>query len=162
MPNRTVQPLETWGARMPLLMKMENQRQVQDIHLTCTYEGVRTGGGREEAFIRLTGMVKGRGTRANTVYGKASGHALFDVAKGFLTQVKVTISSELEIEEAGMRVLLSDENLVTRTEGNSLGIAAATTNQPASPPVTGPRPITGPSRGPFPRPPLMPRPKIIR
>ncbi len=35
--------------------------KLQDIFVTCTYEGVRSLPGRTEAYIGLSGVVKGRG-----------------------------------------------------------------------------------------------------
>jgi predicted Zn finger-like uncharacterized protein len=145
LPNRMVQPLETWPARMPMLVLARGKRQVQDIFVTCTYEGVRSVDGRTEAYIGLSGVVKGRGPRAALILGKARGHAHFDVDKGFLTLVTLTVSSELENEESGVRILVNDESTVRRQEGNGLGIQAATRNQPGGAPTP-------------PRPPRPPRP----
>jgi hypothetical protein len=89
--------------------------------------------------------------RASVVLGKARGHAHFDVDKGFLTLVSLTVSSEVEDEESGVRVLVSDESTVCRSEDNQLGIPAATMNQP-------PGGMPMPSRPPFLRPPLLRRP----
>jgi S1-C subfamily serine protease len=134
LPNRTVQPLETWQAQIPMLVLIRGKRQVQDIFVTCTYEGVRSESSRREAYIGLSGAVKGRGPRADLVLGKARGHALFDVEKGFLTLVTLTVRSELENEEAGVRILVSDESTIRRSESNRLGIRAATRNQPGAAP----------------------------
>lgn len=140
LPNRTVQPLESWPARMPMLVLLRGKRQIQDIHLTCNFEGVRSVAGHSEAYIGLSGVVKGRGPRAALVLGKATGHAHFDVEKGFLTLVTLTVHSELENEEAGVRILVNDESTIRREEGNRLGIAAATRNQPGGAPGPRPRP----------------------
>jgi hypothetical protein len=113
-----------------MLVRARGKRQIQDIHVTCTYEGLRTTAGRPEAYIGLSGVVKGRGQRASLVLGKAQGHALVDTEKGFLTFVTLTVRSELELEESGVRILVDDESTVRRSEGNTLGIRAATKNQP--------------------------------
>jgi hypothetical protein len=113
-----------------MLVLARGKRSVQDIFVTCTYEGVRTSAGRREAYIGLTGVVKGRGPRASLVLGKARGHALLDVEKGFLTLVSLTVRTELENEESGVRILVEDESTIHRNEGNLLGIRAATRNQP--------------------------------
>jgi len=130
--NRTVQPRESWPTQVPMLVLLDGKRQVQDIHLTCTYEGVRSLAGQTEGFISLVGVVKGRGPRADAVLGKVRGHALVDVDKGFWTLVKVTTDSEIEVEDKGVRVLVSDESTVIRADGNSLGIVAAKTNGPGA------------------------------
>lgn len=149
LPNRMVQPLESWPARMPMLVLARGKRQVQDIFVTCTYEGVRSVDGRTEAYIGLSGVVKARGPRAALILGKARGHAHFDVDKGFLTLVTLTVSSELENEESGVRILVNDESTVRRQEGNGLGIQAAKQNQPGGVPTPPrpPRPIPRPMPG---------------
>jgi S1-C subfamily serine protease len=129
VPNREIQPAESWPARVPMLIRAEGKPRIQDLHLTCTYEGVRSADGRNEAFISLTGVAKSRG-RGAEVLGKVTGQARLDVDKGYLTRVKLTVNSEMEVEDRGLRILVSDESVVTRSEGNSLGIARATTNQP--------------------------------
>lgn len=131
LPNRMVNPQESWQTRMPMFVLARGKRQVHDIFVTCTYEGVHataTGGG--EAHIAISGVVKGRGARAVPL-GKARGEARFDVEKGFLTLVHVTVSTEVENEESGVRVLVKDQSIVRRQEGNVLGIMPATRNQPA-------------------------------
>ncbi|HZV04252.1 MAG TPA: trypsin-like peptidase domain-containing protein [Gemmataceae bacterium] len=141
LPNRTVQPMETWPAQMPMFVLARGKRQLQDIFVTCTYEGVHTTPGGSEAHIALSGVVKGRGPRAGIALGKARGQAHFDVEKGFLTLVHLTVSSEVEIGESGVRVLVNDQSIVRRSEGNQLGIAAATRNQPGLPAKRPPSPM---------------------
>lgn len=150
LPNRMVQPLETWPARMPMFVLARGKRQLQDIFVTCTYEGVHATPSGLEAHIALTGVVKGRERSAQTL-GKASGHARFDVEKGFLTLVHLTVKSEVENEDDGVRILVNDQSIVRRREGNQLGIAAATRDQPGGsvPPTQRP-----PARPPIRRPPI--------
>ncbi|HWG43401.1 MAG TPA: trypsin-like peptidase domain-containing protein [Gemmataceae bacterium] len=137
LPNRMVQPLETWPARIPIFVVAHGKARLLDIFATCTYEGIRSVAGHNEAYIRLTGEVKGRGARASTVLGKAHGHAQFDIEKGFLTFAQLTVNSELESEESGLRILVNDDSIIQRSEGNLFGIRAATRNQPGGAP--GPR-----------------------
>jgi hypothetical protein len=160
LPNRTVKPLESWPARMPLFVLANGKRRLQDIFVTCVYEGVHAEAGREEAYIALSGVVKGRGQQAAVVLGKAHGHAHFDVEKGFFTLVQLTVRSELEIEESSMRILVEDESVVRRDEGNQLGIKAAVQNQPSGGAAaqTGPKPPpVGPKLPARPRPPVRPK-----
>jgi S1-C subfamily serine protease len=131
-PNRAVRPLESWPARVPMLVRVEGKRQIHDLHLTCTYEGVRTASGRPEALLALSGVVKGRGPGADDVLGLVKGQALVDVDGGFLSRVQVRVDSEVEIEEKGLRALVSQESVLSCSEGNSLGIKAATKNQPGA------------------------------
>ena len=160
LPNRTLQPLETWTAQIPMLVNLRGKRQVQDIHVTCTYEGVQSVSGRNEAFILLAGEVKSRASRtiirtprgvqttttAGQTLGKARGEARFDVDRGFLTYVKLTVISEVDSDDSGLRVLVNGETSITRRDGNLLGIKAATQNQPGVTPPPVPRPPLPPKR----------------
>ncbi len=130
LPSRMLNPQETWTARMPMFVLARGKRQIQDIHVTCTYEGLHASNDGTEAHITLSGVVKGRGPRAGGALGKASGKARFHVEKGYFTLVHLTVSSEVEVEESGVRVMVNDHSIVKRREGNQLGIAAATRNQP--------------------------------
>ncbi|MHB1426130.1 MAG: S1C family serine protease [Gemmataceae bacterium] len=133
LPNRMAQPQESWQARMPMFVLSRGKRSIQDIFVTCTYEGVHAGDNGEEAHITLSGVVKGRGNRGAAPLGQARGQARFDVEKGFFSLVHLIVSSEVENEESGVRVLVNDHSIVRRGEGNQLGIAAATSNQPGLP-----------------------------
>lgn len=141
LPNRMVQPLENWPAQMPMFVLARGKRQLMDISVTCTYEGVHTTEGGSEAHIALSGVVKGRDPRASRPLGKARGQARFDVEKGLLTLVHLTVSTEVEVGESGVRVLVNDQSIVRRSEGNQLGIAAATRNQPGLPVKKAPTPV---------------------
>jgi S1-C subfamily serine protease len=121
-PNRMVSAGDRWPARVPMLTLVEGKREVQWLHLVCTYEGTRTAAGRSEAFVRLDGVVRGRGALANTNLGKVSGHALFDVEKGFISKVKVTITTEVDSGGAGLRLVVTDDSIVERVEGDTRGI----------------------------------------
>jgi S1-C subfamily serine protease len=162
LPNRMMQPLEAWQTRMPMLVTLRGKRQVQDVHVTCTYEGVRTVDGHNEAFILLVGEVKSRSqtvitrtptgnrttTTAGQTLGKAKGEARFDIERGYLTYVNLSVISEVESEESGLRVLVNNQSTVTRREGNQYGLKAATQNQPggvAPPPIVRP-PVRPPIR----------------
>jgi S1-C subfamily serine protease len=122
VPNRAVQPQETWPTRMPMYVFRNGKLTVQDIFLDCTFEGVATEKGRSEACISLKGRVKGRGPLNNVELGKVSGHAHVDIDAGYVTRVKLTTITELENEDKGARILVHDVSSVERTEGNSLGL----------------------------------------
>jgi predicted Zn finger-like uncharacterized protein len=164
VPNRSLQPLETWPARLPMFVvvqeKGKDKRAIQDMVVTCTYEGVRSTLGRKEAFVSLTGVVKGRGARANLDLGKVKGSALFDVDLGYLTQVNMTVNTEVEVEDSDVRILVTQESTVNRTNGNSLGMIAATQFQPQAP-AAGAAPqnrgAMPPNQTPRPRPPIRGR-----
>jgi S1-C subfamily serine protease len=147
LPNRSVEPGKTWPATIPMLHLDEDTGRKSQVVLqvSCTYEGLRTVGGRKEAYIRLAGVAKGTGPRREMVLGKVSGHALFDVDRGFHRETKVTISTEIDTGRVGVRILVTDERTVTREEGNTQGI------KPATPPAgTKPPPSKGPKiKGPL-------------
>jgi S1-C subfamily serine protease len=148
LPNRQVRPQESWPARMPMYVLRDGRMTIQDIFLTCTFEGTTDVAGRKEAYISLKGRVKGRGPRANMDLGKVSGHAQVDLDGGFVSQVKLTTITELENEGNDSRLLVHDESSVVRTEGNSLGL---------TPPPPGPLVQNQPNR-PAPPPPNRPAP----
>ena len=129
LPNRVVQPGETWPALLPMFIIVDKKAQIQELHLTCTYEGTRAADGRNEAYLTLSGVVNGGAPRAEEL-GRVRGQGLFDVDRGFLDLVKLTVDSELEDEDRGMRILVSKESVVRRSEGNPLGITPARANQP--------------------------------
>jgi S1-C subfamily serine protease len=132
--NRTVRPQESWPAEIPMLIEDEFTRDVRDkvvrLYVKCTFEGLRTVAGRTEAYIRINGIARGQGRRADIVFGKVSGHALLDVEKGFLTYARTLISTEVDTESHGLRILVTSESTVSRVEGNTQGIRPATTSEP--------------------------------
>jgi hypothetical protein len=135
LPNRMVGPQETWPAKMPLAIVRNGKRTIQDIEVTCTFEGISTVNGRSQACISLKGRVKGRKELANAELGKVSGSAHVDIDGGFLSRVKLTTFTEIENEGSGSRVLVEDTSSVERSEGNSLGL---------KPPPSGPVAKDGP------------------
>jgi S1-C subfamily serine protease len=135
LPNRMVAPQETWPAKMPLAIVRDGKRTIQDILVTCTFEGILTVNGRSQACISLKGRVKGRKEQANLELGKVSGYAHIDIDGGFVNRVKLTTMTEIDNEGGGSRVLVQDTSSVERTEGNSLGL---------KPPPSGPIAKDGP------------------
>jgi uncharacterized protein (TIGR03067 family) len=126
LPNRLVQPQETWSAAIPTLVTIRGKKEVRRLHVTCTFEGLRTINGRPQGYIRLAGEVRGSGKRASEVLGKVTGHALIDVEGGFLTQVRTTNRFEVDTGDAEFRLLVTDENTVDREPGNTRGITRPT------------------------------------
>jgi S1-C subfamily serine protease len=122
LPNRTVEPQESWSARMPMAILRDGKATIQDIFLTCTYEGTSATGGRREALISLKGRVKGRKALAGVELGKVSGSARVALDNGFVSRVKLTTITEVENEGTDSRLLVHDVSTVERTEGNSLGL----------------------------------------
>jgi S1-C subfamily serine protease len=120
LPNRSLNPRETWNARPRLLLgsgKGRLRRKVAlDLDLTCTYEGLRNRGGRSEAYFTMVGQLKGAGPVLGPMpTGKVKGFAVCDVVGGFLSQVEMSIVTEIEAE--GSRLVLSIDTSLTRSLG---------------------------------------------
>jgi S1-C subfamily serine protease len=130
LPNRELRPAETWAVRSALFILADKKREIVDLALTCTYDGIRTEAGRRQAYLRCVGDIKGRGRRADATGGRVKGRALLDLEAGFLSLVKLTIQADLESEEGDTGISVTDEISLSRADGNSLGIAPATANQP--------------------------------
>jgi hypothetical protein len=137
LPNRELRPGDNWPSRIPWLVSNGKRKESYAVELICTYEGMRnTGPGHSEARIHLSGLVKGpmKGGKRETL-GKVRGHALFDVERGFHREVKLRISTEIDTGNSKARLLLTDERIVTREEGNTRGIKPATSNPGVTPPA---------------------------
>jgi predicted Zn finger-like uncharacterized protein len=122
MPNRMVNPLESWQAKFPTIVGKRPKTKVLDIDLNCTYLGTRVTDGRSLAVIRLAGALRARDKAGPGPIGKAVGRAVLDIERGYLAQFTLRISSEFEIEGGGQMVLAEDIELI-RAPGNPLGIA---------------------------------------
>jgi S1-C subfamily serine protease len=143
VPNREVRPGETWKARMPLYVRSGGKIMVQHAHLVCTFEGVSTAGGQNEALVSIKGRVKGIKQLADVELGKVHGTARVNLDGGFVSRVKLTTITELENEDNDARLLVQAESTVERTPGNSLGL---------TPPVEKPTPPAPPTGTPGDRP----------
>ncbi len=147
LPGRSLSPQETWNARPIMFLgeKGAKKKKIVDLALTCTYEGVRGQGGSGEAYIRLAGDVKERGA-AGRVIGKADGFALFHLEGGYLSQVRVNVTSEGG--GGAVSVRMAFETTLTRTPGNILNIPRPTGGfgqVAGSRPAPGPGPKPGPA-----------------
>jgi S1-C subfamily serine protease len=141
LPNRLIEPGKDWPGVVPMMVSVGKKKEVYRLYLTCTYEGTWSAGGRQEASIRLSGVVKGPKERGEVVLGKVSGHTVFDIDGGFHREVKVLITIEPDTENSKLRVLVTDERTVTREDGNTQGIKRATAPGPGpGPPGPGGNP----------------------
>lgn len=164
MPNRRVEPMETWQAKVPTIMGKGPKKKVLDIDLTCTYEGTRIINNRNEAFISLVGKIVGREKDDSGVLGQVVGRAMLDLEAGFLSQVTMKLSSDVEFG-IGVQMVLSEDISLTRVPGNTQGIVPFETKQltpkvdPEPKPKTDlePKPKTDPE--PKPKIDLNPKPK---
>jgi len=131
LPSRAVQPLETWTARVPLMVVPERSLSRMDLHLNCTYEGRRQTQGKNVAFVRLSGEVRGREAN-NQADGKVIGHALVDLDGGYVAGAELRIASEFGAGEVLVRKSFSIQ--VTREAGNPRMLTRLTVPAAAPPP----------------------------
>jgi hypothetical protein len=117
-PNTKASPGMNWPATINFLTSVQGKRQLQQMHVKCTYDGVRKAAGRREAYVSLSGIVKGTGALARAELGKVSGHALMDIDKGFITKAKVTITTEIATGGSDLRIVVSDDSIVERVDGS--------------------------------------------
>jgi predicted Zn finger-like uncharacterized protein len=96
LPNRPVNALETWKAERQLPVPTIGGLMQGRLELSCTYLGVRSVGGRDEAVINLDGII--RDTR---LAGRARGQAILDLSAGMIKKVDMDVDVDmppLEIE----------------------------------------------------------------
>src|SRR5262249_48861701 len=138
MPNRSLQAQETWPTMLPMLLKTGKKSEVVDLVLTCTYEGSRTRGDRQEAVISVRGRGEGRKNLQKLVDGNVAGKFAFDLTGGYIASARLAIISEVSLFGDLQVIGVFDVNL-TRAPGNPLNIAL--------PAQTGPGPIGPPPKG---------------
>ncbi len=136
LPQRKVQPAETWTSNLYMLFGSGKAKQVAEVTFHCTYEGLRTKGDAKEAFIRFEGEVRLLEKTHDVLHAKIHGHALVDLARGYYSKIHYAVRSDIERGE----LLFSEifEATMTRTPGNPRAIAAAppaTSGKSAKPPA---------------------------
>ena len=106
MPNRSVNPMETWKTQRSVAVpaprppgSTESPYRSASLELTCTYLGVRNQSGRDEAVVKLEGAVRDR-----VMAGRGRGLAVVDLSTGTIRSVQLDLDLdmppiELEIEE---------------------------------------------------------------
>jgi S1-C subfamily serine protease len=121
LPNREIQPKGGWDCKVPFFLTSPDGRkkEVVDMQLKCTLEGVRAAGGKDQAVINLKGTIVRR-TNPPQIGGKVTGKAYYAIDQGFLTHVK------LKKESAGLDDAHYVEVSLTRTPGNSTGVTPST------------------------------------
>ncbi len=154
LPNREVQPKETWNARVPFFLTSPGtKKEAVDMFLQCTLEGVRSAQGVNQAVISVTGKIMTRpivapktvnklpskigpkgptkaipkaGPQGGTQViapavnlGKVTGKVIFDLERGFISDVKLRKDSRGFDDSQYVEVRL------TRVAGNTTGITPA-------------------------------------
>ncbi len=123
LPNREIQPQETWPAKMRMLMGRAQRKDVLDLVLTCTYEGTRTQGNRKEAVISLLGevnVVKTQRPLMRKPTDRVTGTAVFDLDQGHISKLKIALSDERDMK--GLLLATVFEAELTRVPGNTYNI----------------------------------------
>jgi len=153
LPDKEVQPKETWEAKVPLIlstgkttrqmvvakgkkkvMVKRGPAEVVDMVLTCTYEGSRVYQGQNQAVITATGFIQGRGPGINAPSGKIAGTFHFLAQKGYLNMVDLSVRHEGAIPtDDGNDIPIARvlEVKLTRVPGNTAGIVAKLPPPPA-------------------------------
>jgi S1-C subfamily serine protease len=144
VPNRAVNPLESWPTQVPMLVGSKDKKKVVDLHLTCVYEGCRVQNNRTEAMLGLTGIIRGR--EKDDTFGKVTGRAQFDVEAGYFFQVHVAFTSELDFAGGAVQMVLSHDINLTRIPGNPLNITPVAKGPPNPNNDPPPRPDGAPPR----------------
>lgn len=96
LPNRRVQPGESWTADRWLPVRAEQRIDTAVLKMKFIYEGLRKRQGREEAVIRIEGEVRGAGEQERLFGGRVDGRALVDLAFGQVTQAKITVILDMD------------------------------------------------------------------
>jgi len=147
MPNREVKPLETWDAKIRLILRRDQKRDVMDMVLVCTYEGSRKTADRTEALISLVGEINVLKTDQPLMRkpsDRVTGTALFDVATGQISNLNISLRDERDL--GGITMAHIFEADVARTSGNTFGIKVLAV-EPAKPNVPPANPNIPPAKG---------------
>jgi LSD1 subclass zinc finger protein len=122
VPNKLVQPQESWAARVPVTLYAMGLKENVDLVLTCTFEGTRMLDGKNQGVIRLSGNLHTKQQNANSSGGKVTGRLHFGIQEGCLTRAEVTVEADGTPEPVmQMHVTLA------RTAGNNQGITPIAT-----------------------------------
>lgn len=118
MPNRQVQPRDSWPVRLPMLIKTGPKPIVIDLVVTCTYEGTRTRQGNPEALVSFKGQVNGRDELKDKTDGQVAGKFTFDSKRGFISSVKMAITSEATAPGSELSLVFALNVDLQRSDGN--------------------------------------------
>jgi len=124
VPNRLVQPRETWPApmRVPLFIFGDGKQEVVELVATCTFEGTRMVQGEKQALFTVTGTLPPPQAGKKSVGGKVAGKVHFGVEKGFLTRADLKLESDATNQ---LPITQKLEMKLTRMAGNLLRITPA-------------------------------------
>lgn len=169
MPNRVVQPQETFPSQSTMARRSRSQQapppgpppkkggvvppknppppkvDVLDLKMNMTYQGVRMRNNREEAILSVTGTLESRVIKGR-VLGDITGKIGFDTAGGFISFAKIKIFFEEEETIPGLGTLRISESRdldLDRAVGNTKNLALRQ-DPPPPPPNKDPNPGQNP------------------
>ena len=137
MPNKTVQPQESFPAKSTFMVKVDGKAIFVDLMMTCTYEGKRSRASRDEAVMTVTGKLQGRKELKDKITGDITGKVAFDLAGGFLsfTQIKVVTEYDTQIGTTSLTKIVQNDITVSRSAGNPKNLQLAKRNDPPPAPA---------------------------
>jgi hypothetical protein len=98
VPNRRVNPLESWTATRTLPIDSPDKPESGVLSMTYTYLGTRTRDGRREAVIQLKGQARGVPGQELRFSGRAGGIAYFDLETSDFAYADYTAKVDLDLE----------------------------------------------------------------
>jgi tetratricopeptide (TPR) repeat protein/S1-C subfamily serine protease len=127
IPDRELQPHDTWRARVPVFLTnplpgQQARKQSADLLLTCTYEGRRLHRGQPQAVISLSGTLRRSTPGEQSTSPLVAGKVHFALDEGFVSLAQLRVESEGG--EGGITLAHAVELSLTRVAGNTAGIVA--------------------------------------
>jgi hypothetical protein len=113
LPNKRVEPGESWKAEKSIPMPSAGQSIVAHLDLTCTYLGSRQRAGHEEAVLDLKGELRSPPGQAGQGTGRAHGLASVNLANGQVSQADMVLIFDVETNQLS-RLLPSHGKLTFR------------------------------------------------
>jgi tetratricopeptide (TPR) repeat protein len=127
IPDRELQPKDTWHARVPVFLTnpfpgQQVKKQNVDLMLTCTYEGRRLHRGQNQAVISLSGTLRRSTPGGQSITPTVAGKVHFAIDDGYVSMAKLNVESEGG--DGGVTVAHTLDLSLIRVAGNTAGIAA--------------------------------------
>lgn len=97
LPNKRVEPGETWGAERTLYLPSRSRAVTARYDVTCTYLGTRQRAGREEAVLRVQGEFRAAPGQAGRGTGRSEGVVGVDLSTGQVSQAEMVLLFDVEM-----------------------------------------------------------------
>jgi S1-C subfamily serine protease len=131
LPQRETRPMESWNAIAKMMFGAAKKKEFADVNLKCTFEGVRTTGDVQEAFIRIEGELRPGPKSRDMLKAKVAGNVHLDLARGYLSKANVVVRYDIEFFDTF--AVATMETTMTRLSGNPRGLTPTPTPAPAAP-----------------------------